>query len=85
MSCGIDHRHSSDLVWLCLWLWPVATAPIRLLAWELLYAVCLSLKRPKQTNKQTNKQTKNTGKQTKPSKVAKEVLGKAMIEGTFIK
>ena len=38
MSCGVDHRHSSDLVLLWLWRRPVATAPIQPLAWEPPYA-----------------------------------------------
>ena len=42
MSCGVGHRCSSDLV--LLWLWPVATAPIRPLAWEPPYASGASLK-----------------------------------------
>ena len=28
-----------------LWLWPAATAPIQLLAWEPPYAVCVALKK----------------------------------------
>ena len=32
---GVGHRHSSDLVLLCLWHRPAAAAPIRSLAWEL--------------------------------------------------
>ena len=38
VSCGVGHRHGSDLVLLWLWRWPAATAPIRPLAWELPYA-----------------------------------------------
>ena len=34
MSCGADHRHSSDLALLRLWCRPAATAPIGPLAWE---------------------------------------------------
>ena len=44
MSCGIGHRHSSDLV--LLWLWPrlADVAPIRPLAWESPYAAGAALK-----------------------------------------
>ena len=34
MSCGISRRRSLDPVLLWLWRRPVATAPIKLLAWE---------------------------------------------------
>ena len=34
MSCGVGHRHSSDLVVSWLWRRPAATALIRPLAWE---------------------------------------------------
>ena len=37
MSCGVGRRLGLDLV--LLWLWPVAVAPILLLAWEPPYAV----------------------------------------------
>ena len=35
MSCGVGHRHGSDLALLWLWHRLVATVPIRPLAWEL--------------------------------------------------
>ena len=53
MSCGVGHRHSSDLV--LLWHRLAAAALIRPLVWELLYATEEALKNK---NKQTNKQTK---------------------------
>ena len=34
MSCGVGHRHSSDLALLWLWHKPAAVALIRPLAWE---------------------------------------------------
>ena len=40
MSCGVGHRHSSDL-----WCKPAATAPIQPLAWEPPYAEGVTLKR----------------------------------------
>ena len=45
MSCGVGHRHSSDLVLLWLWCRLVATALIQLLAWELPYALGAALKK----------------------------------------
>ena len=47
MSCGVDHRHGSDLE---LWLWhrPVATALIGPLVWEPPYAMGAALKRTPQ-------------------------------------
>ena len=36
MSCGVGHSRGSDST--LLWLWPVATAPMRPLAWEPPYA-----------------------------------------------
>ena len=38
MSCGVSCRHGSDLALLWLWHRLAATAPIRPLAWEHLYA-----------------------------------------------
>ena len=47
MSCGVGHRHSSDLVWL----WPAAVGLIRPLAWDSPHAMSAALKsktKPKQ-------------------------------------
>ena len=44
MSCGVGHRLGSDVELLWLWLWPVATTPIRSLAWKLPYAADMALK-----------------------------------------
>ena len=38
MSCGVGYRRGSDPALLWLWRGPVATAPIRPLAWEPPYA-----------------------------------------------
>ena len=38
MSCGVGHRRGSDPALQWLWCRPVATAPIRPLAWETPYA-----------------------------------------------
>ena len=49
MSCDVDHRHGLDPELLWLWCRLAATAPIRLLAWELAFAsgVGVALKRQK--------------------------------------
>ena len=47
MSCGVGHRHGSDLSLLWLWHKPATTALTRLLAWEPPYAVSVGLKRQK--------------------------------------
>jgi len=58
VTCGIDRRRGSDLV--LLWLWPrlVATALIRLLAWEPPYAVGMALKRQKDKKTKKKKERK---------------------------
>ena len=45
MSCGVGHRHDSDLVLVWLECRPTAATPIRLLAWELPHASGASLKK----------------------------------------
>ena len=52
MSCGVGHRHGSDLMLLWLWRRPAATTPIGPLAWELPYAAGAALK-----NKGTDQQS----------------------------
>ena len=56
VSCGVDHRHGSDLTLLWLWCRLAAAAPIRPLAWELPCAGGVALKRQKQTNKQKTRE-----------------------------
>ena len=51
MRCGVGYKHTSDPPMLWLWRRPAATALIRPLVWEPLYAVGAALKRQKQTNK----------------------------------
>ena len=48
---GIGHRRSSDPALLWLWCRPAAAAPIRPLAWELLYAARTALKKAKKKKK----------------------------------
>ena len=45
INCGVGYRCGSDLVLLWMWCRPVATAPIRPLAWELPCATGVALKR----------------------------------------
>ena len=45
MRGGVGHRSGSDPELLWLWCRPVATGPIRPLAWELPYAVGAALKK----------------------------------------
>ena len=52
MSCGVGQRCGSDPALLWLWRGPVATAPIRPLAWDPPYATGES---PKKTKKQNIK------------------------------
>ena len=47
LPCGVGCRCGSDLALLWLWRRPVATAPIRPLGWEPLYAKGAALKRQK--------------------------------------
>ena len=47
VSCGVGRRRGSDPTLLWLWCKPVATAPIRPLAWELPYAMSLALEKTK--------------------------------------
>ena len=57
MRCGVSCRRGLDLVLLWLWRRPVATAPIRPLAWEPPCAAGAALKRrqKKKTKKKTPK------------------------------
>ena len=52
MSCGVGRRRSLDLALLWLWHRPVATAPIRPLAWEPPYATGKALKKTKEKKKE---------------------------------
>ena len=51
MSCGVGHRHSSDLVMLWLWRSLAATALIRTLAWEPLHVAGVGPKSQKKKKK----------------------------------
>ena len=56
MSCGVGHRHGSDLILLCLCGRPVATTPIRPPAWEVPYAVGAALKRQKKERRKEGRE-----------------------------
>ena len=59
MSCGVGHRCGSDPALLWPWHRPVATSPIRPLAWEPPYAVGVALeKTERQKNQKINHQIK---------------------------
>ena len=61
MSFGVGHTCGSDSALLWLWRRPVATAPIRPLAWEPPYAAGVALekaKRPKKKKKEKKKERK---------------------------
>ena len=51
MNCGVGRRRGLDLA--LLWLWyRLVAAPIRPLAWELLYALDVLLKKKKERKKE---------------------------------
>ena len=56
MSCGLGHRHSSDLPLLWLWRRLAAIAAIRPLAWEPPYTAGTALKRQKGKKKKQQQQ-----------------------------
>ena len=58
MSCGVDHKHSSDPALLWLWSKPAATAPIGPLAWEPPYDECGPKKQEKQKKDKKKKSDK---------------------------
>ena len=55
-SVNLQHRHSSDPALLWLWHRPVATAPIRPLAWEPPYAMGAALEMAKKKKKKKTPQ-----------------------------
>ena len=58
MSCGVGHRHGSDLVLLWLWCRLEAVVSIRPLAWEPPYAMGVALKKTKRPKKKKKKRKK---------------------------
>ena len=57
MSRGVGRRRGLDSELLWLWLRPVATAPIRSLAWEPPCATGAALEKDKKTEKKKNQKT----------------------------
>ena len=55
MRCGVGRRRGSDPRLLRLWRRPVATAPMRPLAWEPPYAVGVALEKIKKKKKKKKK------------------------------
>ena len=51
MSCGVGHKHDSDLLLLWLWCRMAAIALTQPLAWELPYATGAAQKRQKKKKK----------------------------------
>ena len=68
MSCGIDYRHDSDPELLWLRCRPAVVGPIRPLAWKLLYASDVALK------KEGEKKKEGAGR-SKVTEVAKHIVG----------
>ena len=87
MSCGVGFKCDSDPELLWLWCRPVATAPIRPLAWEPPYAAGEALKRTEKTHFRQNtiaKEEGNTSKQMKAVKLgAQPMCGLGIIHGDF--
>ena len=54
MNCGVGHRLGSDPALLWLWHRPVATDPMRPLAWESPYAEGAALEKTKKKKKKKN-------------------------------
>ena len=59
MRCGVGRRCGSDPTLLWLWRKPVATAPIRPLAWERPYAAGAALEKAKRQKRQKTKNKNN--------------------------
>ena len=64
MNCGVGRRSSSDPVLLWLWRRPVATGPIRPLAWEPPCAAGAALKKDKRQKKKKIEGRQQTGDHT---------------------
>ena len=60
MSCGVGHRHGSDVAVLWLWRRLVAIAPIGPLAWEPPYATGAALKKKKKKKKKRPREKQST-------------------------
>ena len=65
MSCIIGHRCGSDPTLLWLWCRPAATAPPGRLAWVVLYAMGVALKRQKTKDKKKKKKERKKEEEEK--------------------
>ena len=72
MSCGVGQRLGLDLALLWLWCRPVATAPIRPLAWEPPYASGNSPRKGKKKKKKKRQKKKKKKKKKKRQKKKKK-------------
>ena len=72
MSCGVGCRLSSDPKLLWLWRRPLATAPIRPLAWEPPYAMGAALEKYKKTKKKKKKKRKEKEKKIPDANIPDE-------------
>ena len=74
MSCGVGCRCGSDPVLLWLWCRPVATVPIRPLAWEPSYAAGAALEKAKRQKKKNTFRNSSCGVvETNPTSIHKDV------------
>ena len=72
MSCGVGCRRGSGPELLWLWSRPVATAPIRSLAWEPPYAMGSSPRKGKKTKKKKKRKKKKFIKKKKMKLITME-------------
>ena len=72
MSCGVGFRQGSDPELLWLWRRPAAVALIQPLAWELLHATSVALKKQKKRKKERSKQIKFIQKYNRPRTILKK-------------
>ena len=72
MSYDVGHRHGWDLAFLWLWCRLAAVAPIRLLAWEILYAAGEALKRQRKKKEVRRKKGKEGRKEEERKEEKKE-------------
>ena len=85
MSCGVGHRHGSDPVFLWLWHRPVATTPIRPLAWEPPCAMGAALEKTKKKKKRKKEKPMQGGcEKTIICKPRNEALGETSSANTLI-
>ena len=76
LSCGVSHRHGSDLALLWLCCRPAAAAPIPPLAWEFPCAAALALKKKKKKDRFLFL----VGRKLKTQARAQEILGTSQVQ-----